>query len=215
VTLTAPSFCGWHWPMVLQMPGWSPDLVENYQFHRRILQSLQHGAPRRSWLLKTPAHLTTLPLVFALYPDAWIVQTHRDPAKTMPSTVSTTAMVQWMRSDQVDLASTSTAVGAVFGAILNSVTEQRKSGSLPERFVDVHFQSLLKDPVGTLRAAYQKMGRPFATEYAERIRKYLAEKPKGKFGVHKYTPEEWGFSKSALRAQLAPYIEAFGVELED
>ncbi len=215
VTLTAPSFCGWHWPMVLQLPGWAPDLVENYQFHRRILQSLQHAAPRSSWLLKTPAHLTTLPLVFALYPDAWIVQTHRDPAKTMPSTVSTTAMVQWMRSDQVDLASTSTAVGAVFGAILNSVAEQRKSGSLPERFVDVHFQSLLKDPVGTLRAAYQKMGRPFAKEHAERIRKYLAEKPKGKFGVHKYTPEEWGFSKSALRAQLAPYIEAYGVELED
>ena len=27
-------------------------------------------------------------LLFATYPDAWVVQTHRDPAKTMPSTVS-------------------------------------------------------------------------------------------------------------------------------
>jgi hypothetical protein len=53
VTLTLPSFCGWHWPMVLQMPGWTPDIGENYQFHRRILQVLQHGREQRSWLLKT------------------------------------------------------------------------------------------------------------------------------------------------------------------
>ncbi len=215
VTLTLPSFCGWHWPMVLQMSGWAPDLAENYQFHRRILQLLQHAAPRRNWLLKTPGHLTTLPLVFSLYPDAWVVQTHRDPAKTMPSTVSTTAMVQWMRSDAVDLAATSEGVGAAFCAILNHVAELRGKGGLPDRFVDVHFQSLVRDPVGTLRAVYQRMGRSFTPEHAERVRSYLAEKPRGKFGVHRYTAEEWGFREASLRSQLRPYIEAFGVELEE
>ena len=87
VTLTAPCFCGPHWPMVVQMPTWAPDVEEMYRFHRRILQVLQHGSAPRTWLLKTPGHLMTLGLVFATYPDAWIVQTHRDPAKTMPSTV--------------------------------------------------------------------------------------------------------------------------------
>jgi hypothetical protein len=215
VTLTLPSFCGWHWPMVLQMPGWVPDIDENYRFHRRILQALQHGSERRSWLLKTPAHLTTLAQVFALYPDAWIVQTHRDPAKTMPSTVSTTAMVQWMRTESVDLALSVAAITAVFGATLNHVTEQRAKGLLPDRVVDVHFVQLMKDPVGTLRAAYQQMGREFTPAHAERILRYLAEKPKGKFGVHKYTPEEWGMSAAGLREQLAPYIAHFGVALED
>ena len=43
---------------------------------------------------------------------------------------------------------------------------------------------------------------------------YLASKPKGKFGVHHYTPEEWGFSAEGLRENLAPYIDHFGVALE-
>ena len=214
VTLTEPCFCGPHWAMVAQPEGWLPDVEEMYRFHRRILQVMQHGAPRAHWLLKTPAHLATLGLVFQTYPDAWIVQTHRDPAKTMPSTVSTTAMVKWLRSDDVDLPTLAAAIEAVFGAALNQVGELRKSGALPERFVDVHFQSLMRDPVETLRAAYGAMERPFTEEHAERIRAYLADKPQGKFGVHRYTPEEWGFETDALRERLAPYIDHFGVALE-
>ncbi len=214
VTLTAPCFCGPHWPMVVQMPAWAPDVPEMYRFHRRMLQALQHGAAPRTWLLKTPGHLMTLDLVFATYPDAWIVQTHRDPARTMPSTVSTTAMVQWLRTERVDVAALATGIGAVFGAALNAVAERRAKGTLPDRFVDVHFQGLLRDPVETLRAAYARMGLRFGAEHAERVRAYLADKPKGKFGTHRYTAAEWGFDAAALRAQLAPYVEHFGVELE-
>ena len=76
-----------------------------YDFHRRILQVLQHGAPPADLAPEDARAISmTLEPLFATYPDAWVVQTHRDPAKTMPSTVSTTAMVQWLRTDQVDLA---------------------------------------------------------------------------------------------------------------
>jgi hypothetical protein len=199
--------------MVSQHAG-VPDYARMFDFHRRILQVLQHGAPQRSWLLKTPGHLMVLDLLFATYPDAWIVQTHRDPAKTMPSTVSTTAMVQWLRTDEIDLGLLATTIAAIFSGALNSVAERRAKKELPDRFVDVHFQDLLRDPVATLRKAYGKMGRPFSDAHAEAIRRYLAEKPKGKFGVHQYTPEEWGFTAAGLREALAPYIAHFGVALE-
>jgi len=214
VTLTAPCFCGPHWPMVVQAPGIAADDEVMYGFHRRILQVLQRGCEPRTWLLKTPSHLMTLPRLFATYPDAWVVQTHRDPAKTMPSTVSTTAMVQWMRHETQDVVLLSQAVAAVFIAALNGVVEQREQGSLPPRFVDVHFQSLLRDPVETLRKAYADMGRAFGDDHAERIRAYLANKPQGKFGVHRYTPEEWGFTADGLRAQAARYVDYFGVAPE-
>jgi hypothetical protein len=213
VTLTEPCFCGPHWTMVSQHAG-MPDSARMFDFHRRILQVLQHGAEPRTWLLKTPGHLMTLDLLFATYPDAWVVQTHRDPAKTMPSTVSTTAMVQWLRTDQIDLDLLALAISAAFSGALNGVAERRAKQDLPDRFVDVHFQALLRDPVGTLRSAYQRMGRRFSDEHAEAIRRYLAEKPKGKFGVHHYTPEEWGFSAEGLRKDLAPYIAHFRVALE-
>ena len=94
VTLTSPSFCGVHWVMVLGVDNAPMDAEVSYRFERRLLQALQHGKEPGQWLLKSPAHLFTLDALLAEFPDAQIVQTHRDPAKTMPSTVSTQAMVQ-------------------------------------------------------------------------------------------------------------------------
>jgi hypothetical protein len=214
VTVTLPCFCGSHWPMIGGM-GIESDMAETYAFEKRLLQVMQFRDPTSTWLLKTPGHLMTIDLLFETFPDAWVVQTHRDPAKTMPSTVSTTAMVQWLRSDEVDLQTLAAGIGMGFSHALNSVTERRAAGELPGRFVDVHFQSLLKEPVETLRRAYGGMQREFTSDHAERIEQYLADKPRGKFGVHRYAPEEWGFTKQELRDGLAPYIEAFDVALED
>lgn len=214
VTLTMPCFCGPHWTMVGVTQGFAPDMGEMYAFHHRILQVLQHGVPGRTWLLKTPGHLATLEAVFATYPDAWLVQTHRDPAMTMPSTVSTTAMVQWLRTDHVDLAPLAAAIDGFFAFALNRTAVLRKSGAVPDRFVDVHFDRLLREPVETLRAAYGRMERDFGAEHAERVLAYLREKPRGKHGVHRYRPEDWGFDAKTLRERLAPYIDHFGVSIE-
>ena len=215
VTLNAPSFCGSHWPMVFPASAVHSDPVKDYAFHTRILQVLQRGEPARNWLLKTPGHLMTLDLLLATYPDAWVIQTHRDPAKTIPSTVSTTAMLHWLRTDQVEIEPLAAGIDMSFGEALNQIALRRDRGELPDRFVDIHFKDLLADPVATLGAAYEKMGRPFQPQHAARITQYLAEKPRGKFGTHKYTPEEWGFQKDDLRKRMQPYIETFGVALED
>ena len=158
VTLTIPCFSGPHWLMVAQLADFTPDVDVMYDFHRRLLQVLQHGAAHRTWLLKTPGHLMTLEALFATYPDAWIVQTHRDPAKTMPSTVSTTAMVQWMRTDHVDVPALAQAVEMAFSYGLNHSVELRTGGPLADRFVDVHFDRLMRDPVQTLSRAYATHG---------------------------------------------------------
>ena len=215
VTVTQGSFCGFHWSMIVPMEGWLPDPAVNYAYERQFLQVLQHGAGPTQWVLKTPAHLMLLPLLFAEFEDAWVVQTHRDPAKTMPSTVSTTAMIQWLRTDDVDVDRAAQHVQAVFAAGLNGSVDLRTSGAVPaERFVDVHFTELMADPVSTLRAAYARMGRDFTDNHAAAVLDYLANKPKGKFGVHRYQPEDWGFTAESLREAMAHYIDHFGVTSE-
>lgn len=216
VTLTLPSFAGPHWLMVAQPGGeWAPDVDVNYDFHRRLLQVLQHGQPQRTWLLKTPGHLMTLESLFATYPDAWVVQTHRDPAKTMPSTASITALVQWMRTDHVDIDALVQAITMAFFYGLNHSVDVRRDAPFRDRFVDVHFDELLRDPVDALRRAYAGMERELDAAHAERIRAYLRDKPKGKFGTHQYTPEDWGMTAAGLRTELAPYVEHFRVALEE
>ena len=213
VTLTQGSFCGFHWSMIASLDSWLPDPAVNYAYERQFLQALQQGDEQ--WVLKTPGHLMLLPLLYAEFSDAWVVQTHRDPAKTMPSTVSTTAMIQWLRTDHVDVDGMAEVILAVFAAGLNGSIDVRASGTVPaERFVDVHFAQLMSDPVATLRAAYDQMGRDFTADHADAVLDYLAHKPKGKFGVHRYQPEDWGFTAESLRAALAPYIAHYGVASE-
>ena len=104
ITICMPSFAGNHWAMVLADPGdWAPDIAADLAFHRAVLQSVQHGRPPKRWLLKTPGWLFLLDDLLAAYPDASVIVSHRDPARTMPSTVSTTAMIQWLRTDAIDL----------------------------------------------------------------------------------------------------------------
>ena len=215
VTITQGSFCGFHWNMIISRGNWLPDPAVNYAYERQFLQVLQHGAGPTQWVLKTPAHLMLLPLLYSEFSDAWVVQTHRDPAKTMPSTVSTTAMIQWLRTDDVDVDSAAQNIQAVFAAGLNGSVDLRTSGAVPaDRFVDVHFTELMSDPVSTLRAAYARMGRDFTDNHAAAVLDYLAHKPKGKFGVHRYQPEDWGFTAESLREAMAPYIDHFNVTRE-
>ena len=215
VTITQGSFCGFHWSMIGSLGDWMPDPIVNYAYERQFLQVLQHGAGPTQWVLKTPAHLMLLPLLFAEFNDAWVVQTHRDPAKTIPSTVSTSSMIQWLRTDDVDVHHAAQNVLATFAAGLNGSVKLRKSGAVPaERFVDIHFVGLMSDPVATLRAAYAQMGRDFTGDHAAAVLDYLANKPKGKFGVHRYQPEDWGFTADGLRATMAPYTQHFNVTNE-
>ena len=215
ITLTQGSFCGFHWSMLAPLDGWVPDPVLNYDYERRFLQVLQHGAGPTRWVLKTPAHIMLLPLLFEAFGDAWVVQTHRDPARTMPSTVSMTTMIQWLRTDDVDVDLIAGLVCDIFTAALNDSVELRHSGAVPaERFVDIHYTQLIADPAATLGAACEQMGLAFTDGYAAAVADYLIHKPKGKFGVHRYRPEDWGFTADGLRGAMAPYLDHFGVAHE-
>jgi hypothetical protein len=216
ITICAPSFAGSHWSMVLTEQGdWQPDVVADLAFHRVLLQTVQHGRPARRWLLKTPGYVFMLDDLLAAYPDACVVLTHRDPARTMPSTASTAAMVRWLRSDCVDLDVLSALIGALFGDALNSIARRRGDGSLPGTYGDVRFVDLMDDPVGAIAGAYDAIGRELTEEHADAITRYVAAKPRGQHGTHRYTAEEWGFDAAALRADLADYMDRFAVPVED
>ncbi len=211
VTLTLPSFTGGHWGMIAHMPNWVADYPATMDYHRALLQTLQYGGPPRNWVLKTPLYLVFIDLLFATYPDAWVVHTHRDPLKTEPSSLSTLATVRWERSDEVELPE---AGGTGLGDMMIHLAKRRAAGELPDRIVDLHFTELVANPVAAVEKLYGQMDRPFLGEHADAIRRYIEAKPKGKFGKHKYSPEEWGFDPVKLREKMRPYTDHYGVALE-
>lgn len=215
ITITAPSFAGSHWSMVLDDPGdWIPDPAADFAFHRTVLQSVQHGKPAKQWLLKTPAYLFMFDDLLKTYPDASVVFTHRDPARTMPSTVSTTAMVRWIRSDNLDVPALAELVNLMFSAGLTTVADRYNDGTLPKQTGHVLFTELMGDPTTAIAAAYDGIGRVFTDEHRSAILSYLKNKPRGKHGRHDYTAEEWGYDGDSLREGLASYISTFGIVSE-
>ena len=67
---------------------WQQDITETYETYRKILQHLQWHCARDRWVLKAPTHLRTLDPLLAVFPDACIVQNHRDPLLSLASVIS-------------------------------------------------------------------------------------------------------------------------------
>ena len=216
--IMAGCFLSDHWAALHQTPSYDAWLYAHdwdmaYRYHARVLKLLQWRAPRRRWLLKAPNHLGHLPTLFATYPDARVVQTHRDPLKCMASATDLLGCLYRMRSDKPfdSTAFEDLIMGAPTAARLDQATQLRDSGAVPgERIVDSRYQDLMDDPLGTLRALYTQLGLPFGTEQQVRMQAYLAAKPRGKFGKHRYEEGDEGL-KARERTLFRQYQQRFGV----
>ena len=99
---------------------------------------------------------------------------------------------------------------------LEQVIAERENGTIPnDRIVDSHFLDLMADPVaslhGLVRAARARRGPPATTRV---VRDYLAAKPKGKHGAHRYTFADVGLDEAIVRATFARYVAHYGITEE-
>jgi hypothetical protein len=191
-----------HWLSVTH-----PDGV--YRTHKRALQQLQWRGPKGRWILKEPQHLLDMNQLVATYPDACIVQTHRDPARTLPSVASLIWTIQSMLKPDLDKKETGRMVLEMFGAHLERGTIARKSPSIDSRVLDIAYRDTVLDPVGTVQRIHAHFDLPFSDEHARRIEHHIAENPQGKHGAHKYSAEEFGLDPAALNGLMPEYRERF------
>jgi hypothetical protein len=133
--LMANSFVSDHIAALHQAPEYgalyaAADMRPAYRDHRTILRILQWKNPRGHWLLKAPAHQSHLDALLETYPDARIIQTHRDPIMCMASTTSLMGCLLFMRSDlPFDAhAFEDIMLGEATARRLERVMEQRRTG---------------------------------------------------------------------------------------
>lgn len=189
----------------------SADYLPVYEYHKQILQILQWKNPRERWLLKAPEHQVHLDTLLAVYPDARIVQTHRDPLKCMASTTSMMGTLYYMRSDAPFNAEMfeNIIMGEATAQRLEHVMNQRESGVVPEKNIaDSRYQDLMDDPIACIERTYAHFGMTLTDVARTRMLEYLADKPRGKFGAHTYAVDE---SRAGERALFARYQSAYQV----
>jgi hypothetical protein len=190
------------------------DKRPEYEFHRQFLQHLQWRCPGQRWVLKAPGHLLALEGLLRVYPDACILMTHRDPLKVLASCASFTEVLRSAFSDRVDKAAMAQQVSERWAEGAGLAVKYRQAGNLRQQMFDVQYLELVRDPMSMVRRIYEHfdLGLTRAAETA--MQRFLAENPKDKGGVHRYSLETFGLNPEAERRHFQSYLDCFGIEPE-
>ena len=199
--------------------GWllhEADMATTYRWHRRFLEHLQSEHSAQRWVLKSPVHMWNLPTLMAEYPDAIVVQTHRDPLKVIASISALGASLREMTSDHVDLQVMSQQYAADIADCLDRALDARRSGVVPQdQVIDVHFGEFRKDPIAAVAGVYDALGIELSAEAESRMRAFLDAHPGDPDNALKrYTFSATGLDAAPLRERVSEYQEYFGVPSE-
>ena len=190
------------------------DMVPAYEFHRLCLQVLQSAIPTQRWALKTPGHIWHLDAVYAVYPDARVVWTHRDPLKVVGSVASLNCTLHATNTDKVDFAGVGRRWRDKCLHAINAGTEFRDRRGSDDTVFDLQYAELMDDPVGAVERVYRHFGMELDDLGRRRMTAWMDENPQDRYGRHRYTLDDFGLNANEVREQFADYVERYQVPSE-
>lgn len=194
------------------------DVVNNlpaYRFHKRFLQFLQHeDGVARQWVLKCPEHLFALQVIRSVYPDARIVFVHRDPVKVLLSQSELTEVLRRPFTRRLDPLALGPHESRRWLDGTQRMIAIADDAGFPDPVCHVHYMDLITDPVSTVDGVYRHFGMTLSPQAATGIEEYVAARPRGGYGDHRYYFEDHGLDEEQERAKFRPYMIHFGVTTE-
>lgn len=213
------TFCAQVLEAMVEIPSYrswflhEADYLPVFKYHKRLLQLLQAEAPGR-WTLKNPWHPLFLNELTTVYPDAQRVMTHRDPADVVGSCCSLIKHVRAMFSDQVNLDYIGSAMVETFQEMVKRTIAFKEQHGW-DSIYDLQYADVMKDPIGEIRKLYGHFDETFTAEAEAAMNDMLSNNPKGKFGKHEYTLEEYGLDREMIHERFGEYCERFNIPTKD
>lgn len=220
IVTTASEFMSIRFQMCFDVPSYDEwllqqDMTETYQHHRRFLQHMQLWHKRERWILKSPGHLGPIDALFDVYPDAMLIQTHRDPIRVVPSVASLEYTMRMVSSDEVDPARVGRQMIQTWSKLLEQGMAARARRPDRERqIIDLSMREIVSAPLASVEKIYRHFDLELSSEARERMRAYLARHPKDEFGAHRYSLEDFSLDADEVNAAFKGYRERFGIEAE-
>ncbi len=218
IHLLCNSFTSWLFSFQYNAPHYQKwfatcDHDQAYREHKMQLQILQSKFKRERWLLKSPAHLMGLDSLLKTYPDACIIQTHRDPVKVVPSTCSLAKTTRGIVSTQIKLDDIGAQVVSQLAPALEHTVEVRERlGS--KQFIDIQYNDIVADPMAVIEKIYAYFDLPLTQDARYQMSLEVDASPQHKHGRHVYGPEEFGLTEAGLEARFKTYCDAFDIPRE-
>ena len=203
-TLNVPSYAHW-----LEQQ----DHTRSYEYLRVLLKILQWQRPAQNWVLKTPHHMEHLDTILKVFPEATIVQTHRDPQKTTGSFCSMVAHGRGVFSDDVDARNVARHWLRKVNRLMQRSIDVRATAD-PARFVDVSYYELLQDPIAQVARIYQQAGIPFDANVARAAQATSERNVQNRYGKHRYDLKDFDLTKEDIEKQYGFYRERYSIPFE-
>ena len=186
------------------------DQTASYAYLKRLLKVLQWLRGGERWILKSPQHLEQLGPLLSIFPDATIVQTHRDPVRVTASFVTLGAYGLRISVGGIDPHKIGRYWADRIERMLNASVRDR-DGVPKDQVIDCRFHEFMADQKGMLRRIYATAGRLFDDALEHRFDTYLATHQRGRMGRIDYRLADFGLDGTERREALAHYQSRFEV----
>jgi hypothetical protein len=174
-----------------------------YAWQKRFLQYLQLSGRHKNWILKSPEHVYGLDHLLSVFPDAVVIQTHRNPLEVLRSSLQLNEMLEGVFAYPADRAQTEIREARSLIESMESIRSFRKAH--PEfsgRFIDVHYDDLVSDPLKVIRHIYHHLNWHLVEPASERIKRFAATRSRYKRRHRRPMPADLGIDK-VFERQLA------------
>jgi hypothetical protein len=180
------------------------DETASYRRFAKNLQLIGADEPDRRWLLKNPTDLLAMDAVLNVFPDAMIVQTHRDPLQAVPSVANLIAaarrLFEGVHADPAEVGRRETEFWAL---ALSRAGRARGRTRIP--VFDVEFADIVRDLPGVARAIYAHFGVVLEGAVEAAMRTWIAEHPRQSVTLQRFAPEDFGVKSASLLDVYSDY----------
>ena len=188
------------------------DMTSTYAYERSVLQMLQSRAPG-VWSLKMPSHAVHIETLLSTFPDVRIVWAHRDPFKATASFLRLNYLSRAVLGAQIDVTDVvSNVLRQLQAHVARPLRARQRIGD--DRFFDLHYADLMRDPIGVMRSLYEWAGDELTPSTEDAMLTWLQRNPQDRFGVQPYSLDGSGVTITDLEPLFDQYISTFDIELE-
>jgi len=174
------------------------DASEPYRIFVDLLHWIAAPTPDHRLILKTPNHMGFVDLLHDLLPEAIFIQTHRDPARCIPSYASLSATMHGLIKGGVDRPMLGAQSLKMWRTYAERVTQVR--AARPDlRCIDVDYDELVGDPMGTVTRVFAEAALPLTHDIRTAVQAEIDKRPANRHGKHTYSTADFGLTEAGIR----------------
>lgn len=217
------SFCGFSPLGLYHVPSYyrwflDDDKIAGYRYMADLMKLIswsRNEADDRRWVLKNPQHMMNLDVLLKVFPDARLVFSHRDPLKTVGSTLS----LMWYYSVQHTDSPCRARVRDIWLDFCEQAARRGmrlREGIPAAQQFDVHYAEMNKQWRQVMRGVYDFSGIEFDAQTEAAMAAWLERSEREKtHGGHRYSLKDFGTNRDEVDARMMFVRQKYGIPYEN